>query len=203
MLSTNNTTIDIAKVFPAYMSPFFNYLFMPGFLNLVTVSVLVITFLFVLLSVFLYFFRLQKTLKDTYMYLEVKPTDKTLKSPLSTNQLFVLLHSLGKQNSTFERLINLKRNISLELVSTKEEGIRYILRVLEKDVPMVKKTLLAYLPGIEIEEVADYLVGNLSDKNYLGVKELMLTKPYVYPLQDQSVLNQYDPIVYYSLHDQT
>ncbi len=192
----------MTKVFPSYMTPFITYLFTPDSLTILLISVLVIAFLFILLSVFLYFFRLQKTLKETYVYLEVKPTDKTLKSPLSTNQLFVLLHSLGKQNSAFERLINLKRNISLELVSTKEEGIRYILRVLVKDVSMVKKTLLAYLPGIEIDEVTDYLSSQLgsSNKNYLGVKGLKLAKPYVYPLQDQSTLNQYDPIAYITAH---
>jgi len=199
MLANNLTTIDISKSFPSYLSWIFTGSTFPHIISSIAILLPVAIVLLFALSIILFYLRIKKAIADSYVYLEVKPTDKTLKSPLSTNQLFTLLHSLTKQCSPFEKLIGFKRNISLELVSTKQLGIRYILRVPQKDLSIIKKTLLAYLPGIETNEVSDYLPENITktlEQNQIGIKELRLKNYYVYPLQDQSTLNQYDPIAY-------
>lgn len=153
MFANNFTTIDFSKAFPSYLSWLFTSSVFPQVVSIVTIILAITIVLLILLSIIFFFLRLRKTVKDSIVYLEVRPTDKTLKSPLSTNQLFTLLHSLGRKQSSFEKLIGYKRSISLELVSTKQLGIRYILRVPKKDVSVIKKTLLAYLPGIETNEV--------------------------------------------------
>ncbi len=141
-------------------------------------------------------FQLIKSLQIRYVFLEVKPTDRALKSALSTTQLFTVLHSLEKPKGFIDRLLGIKPTISYELVSTKDDGIRYVLRVPESDKTAIKKTLLAYLPGIEIAEISDYLPLEQSPSTV----HLSLGRNFLYPLQDQSTLNQHDPIAYLTAH---
>ncbi len=177
---------NISDAFPPYITPLFNIGISPQF---------IIGLLLIGIAIFAYlkYLSVKKSLEIKYNFLEIKPTDRTLKSPLSTNQLFTVLHSLERPD--FSWFIKPKRTISFELVSTKEEGIRYVLRVPSRETSTVKKSLLAYLPGIEIKEVSDYVTTQQG-----VIKELKLTKPYVFPLEDQAVLNQYDPIAYMTAH---
>lgn len=179
-------SINASDVFPSYLNPLFNIGISPQF---------IIGLIFIGIAIFVYlkYLSIKKSLGIRYNFLEIKPTDRTLKSPLSTNQLFSVLHSLERPD--FSWFINSKRTISFELVSTKEDGIRYVLRVPARETSTVKKSLLAYLPGIEIKEVSDYLTTQQG-----VIKELRLTKPYVFPLEDQASLNQYDPIAYMTAH---
>lgn len=178
---------NLSDAFPDYLAPLFNIPFSPYFI--IGLFLGIIAFIF-----YIKYLGIKKSLKEKYVFLEVKPTDRTLKSPLSTNQLFTVLHSLEKDSSDW--LIKSKRSISFELVSTKEEGIRFVLRVPYSDTSVIKKNLLAYLPGIEVKEIEDYTP---SDKK-IQIKELQLKRPFVFPLEEQSTLNQYDPIAYVTAH---
>jgi len=128
-----------------------------------TINPLVVRFF--LLGLFLYLFvvifreliSIKYRLFEKYTFLEIKPSDRTLKSPLSTKQLFTVLHSLEKPKSILERIFKIKKTISYELVSTKEDGIRFVFRIPDKDTSAIKKTLLAYLPDVQITKVNDYL----------------------------------------------
>jgi hypothetical protein len=177
MFPNSHSTIDISKAFPSYLSWLFVGSNFTRSSSVLVVSIIVFVVLAVAVTILLFFLRLKKTINEAYVYLEVRPTDVTLKSALSTNQLFTLLHSLGKRQSWFEKIIGLKRNISFELVSTKHMGIRYILRIPQSDVSTIKKSLMAYLPGVETNEVADYLLDiilNVNSLQEIGVKELKL-----------------------------
>jgi hypothetical protein len=198
MMDSNIGAIDYSKNFPDYLSwlftaPISQYLFVLPILMGTIFCFLGAIF------VFLLYIRIKKAITERYTYLEVRPTDRTLKSPLSTNELYTLFHSLGKQNSVIERIIGFKRKLTFELVSTKQLGIRYILRIPDKDKSVIKKTLLAYLPGVEIKETTDYLDDHLTSFP-IGIKEISLKSSYVYPLQSQASLNQYDPIAYVTAH---
>ncbi len=164
-----------------------------------TRSLFIIASIFALLAgylIFCWLIQIIKELKTSRVFLEIKPTSNTLKSSLSTNQLFVALHSLGKQTSLFDKIFKVKQHISCELVSTKQNGIRYILRIPSQDASIIKKTLLAYLSGIEINEISEYLPIHLGGQ----IREIRLLKSFVYPLQEHSTLQQYDPIAYITAH---
>lgn len=162
---------------------------------------------FILLGIFLYLFvviireliSIKYRLFEKYTFLQIKPSDRTLKSPLSTKQLFTVLHSLEKPKSIIERLFKIKKTISYELVSTKEDGIRFVFRIPDKDTSAIKKTLLAYLPDVQITKVNDYLP-NFNKNNLATIKTIKISNKFIYPLQDQSSLNQYDPIAYITAH---
>ena len=183
---------NLVDSFPPYLSFLFNFNFSWQTFLLFGIVAFV---LFIALKIFLKYLEIQSSRKIEYSFLEIKPTDRTLKSPLSTNQLFLGLHSIIKANSS-GWFITTKRNISFEIVSTKEEGIRFILRVPKEDENIIYKNLLAYLPGIEINIVNDYLLTDQSFKT----KELKLKNSYLYPLQDQELLSQFDPIAYITAH---
>src|SRR5690606_8634270 len=80
-------------------------------------------------------------------------------------------------------------------VSTKEEGIRYLLRVNDEDVDLIKKSLLSYLPGINVTVVKDYLPKR-NDINKSVITQFRLANHFAFPLKRQEELSEHDPIAY-------
>lgn len=191
--------INLADSFPPYLGFLFNFPLTWS----TAIGILIASIIFYVL--FWFFNKYLEILgmhKGKYSYLEIKPTDRTLKTPLSTNQLFTVLHSIVKTVSSGWFTTH-KKNISFEIVSTKEQGIRFILRVPTEDESIIYKNLLAYLPGIEIKTVEDYLMIKLlclEETEHLLTQELKLKKSFLYPLQEQELLAQYDPIAYITAH---
>ena len=124
---------------------------------------------------------------------EVSPPTSTEQSSFTTTQLFTSVHGLLRQRSWMLRLFDVTKSYSFEIASTKEKGIRYILRLSSDDAQIIKKNLIAYLPGIQIKETNDYL----SNTSNLGhVIDIGLTNHFAFPLKKQDNLAEYDPIAY-------
>ena len=121
-----------------------------------------------------------------------------MQSAFTTKQLFTILHSLDTEPSFIEKLLQLKKRISYEIVSSRDEGIRYVIYTPEDDVPIIRKNLLSYLPGLEIHEIPDYLPQTIEElKNKANsITEFKLKRSYVLPLKEQGVLGEHDPIAY-------
>lgn len=124
---------------------------------------------------------------------EVSPPTSTEQSSFTTTQLFTSVHGLLRQRSLLLRLFDVTKSYSFEIVSTKEKGIRYILRVGSDDAPIIKKNLIAYLPGIQVKETIEYLDTN-SDQGH--VIDIRLCNHFAFPLKKQDNLPEYDPIAY-------
>ncbi len=150
-------------------------------------------------------------------YLELTFPANTNKSALATEQLYKLLHALGAKQNFLQSVTKQKKIYSLEIVSSRNMGIRYIMVVPKNEAELIHQTLLAYLPGLRVREIPDYLDGqfdyvlnkpkspkddninkgacNDSKKSVsVGVIELRLASDFTLSLQDQKVLDQYDPI---------
>lgn len=156
---------------------------------------------FVIFLITLLVFRLTHRLlliyyqyKQSVIFLEVKPPQETLQSSYTTQQLFTLIHGLANQRSWTERLLGLQKSYSLEIVSTKNDGIRYLLRVGEDDADLVKKSLLSYLPGISVTKAQDYLPESLDQTS--SIVEFKLARHFAFPLRGQVDLKEHDPIAY-------
>lgn len=141
------------------------------------------------------FLNLKIQLKQKYTFLEVKPPQETLQSSYTTQQLFTLIHGLAKQQSWFHRLIGYQKSYSFEIVSSKNDGITYLLRVDEDDADLIKKGLLSYLPGISVVEAQDYLSESI-DETKSTVAEFALSNHFAFPLKRQDELQEHDPIAY-------
>lgn len=153
---------------------------------------------FILLLIIYSFLRLlliRLELKQKYVLFEIRPLTETLQSPLSTQQLFNLIHGLARQRSLFYKLMDSYKNYAFEIVSTKKEGIRYLLRINDEDTELVKKSLLSYLPGISINRVSDYLPRELKN-NQFKIVSFKQSNHFAYPLKNQRLLKEHDPIAY-------
>lgn len=193
-MSNIGDTINLNDALPSYLTPLLTFNYAHWF-PIVGLGLLLLFLLYVYLQIL----KVRYQLKEKRSFLEVIPTSISARSAFSTKQLFTIVHSLENPESLFGGLVTIKQRISCELVSTKEGGIRYILSVPLEDASVIKKSLLAYLPGIQIKEVKDYLPSGfkaITPNQHISIKEIKLKKPFVYPLQEQSLLKEYDPISY-------
>ncbi|MFC1711173.1 type IV secretory system conjugative DNA transfer family protein [Patescibacteria group bacterium] len=166
--------------------PFFGHILI--FIAFVFITVLLI---YVLLRLIV----LRQELKQGFVILEIKPLSVTLQSPLATQQLFKLIHGLAKQRSFFYKLLDSYKSYAFEIVATKKEGIRYLLRTNNEDAELIKKSLLSYLPGISINQVNDCLAKELKNKQF-KITSFTQSNHFAYPLKNQKLLKEHDPIAY-------
>lgn len=134
-------------------------------------------------------------------FLELKFPADTTKSAYATKELFGLLHDLS---------YGPQKTMSLEIVSNKNEGIRYVIGVSENDVSVVKRTLISYLPGLQVHEISDYLENfdsksdnpdaglKRKERKTYGVIEFKLSDDFALPLNTQKVLMEHDPVSFLS-----
>ncbi|MCG3206314.1 MAG: hypothetical protein KCHDKBKB_03049 [Elusimicrobia bacterium] len=135
-----------------------------------------------------------KQLKEKSILFEIKPLKNTEQSSYTTQQLFAILHGLARQRSFINRLFDIQKTYSFEIVSTKNGGITYYTRIGEDEADLVKKTLLSYLPGISVKETTDYL--ELLTKQHKRISSYRLSRHFAYPLKHQEDLASHDPIAY-------
>ena len=155
---------------------------------LVTVAVTTIFFLCIRKL-----FLIQDVLRSNYVLLELTPPATTEKTSYTTQQLFSVIHSLGTQKSFIDKMLGRKALFSFEIVSTQNQGIRYLLRTRSQDVNNVKRSILSYLPHMGVKIVNEYLPRNMKD---IHITEFKLSKHFAYPLQKQDVLYEHDPVAY-------
>ncbi len=144
-----------------------------------------------------WFLKLYLTWKEStkaVTFLEVTPLALTELSSFTTTQLFSAVHGLARQRTWLDRLFGISKHYVFELVSTKELGIRYILRVPTEDSDSIKKNLIAYLPGVKITDSADYL--SVPNTTHGHILEFGLSRHFAHPLKKQEKLAEYDPIAY-------
>ena len=151
---------------------------------------------FALLLLLRKLFVFKKSLQEQSVLLELTPPSFTEKQSYTTDQLFAIIHSLGDQRSIKEKLLGYKARFSLEIVSTKQQGIRYIIRTSPKQADTLRKSLLAYLPDLKVKEVSEYLPENTTHfKNY-KIIEFNLSRHFAFSLKRQNELYKHDPIAY-------
>jgi len=158
-------------------------------------SFLLLTFMFawIVRSIFLF----KYLLSEKSVFLEIIPPARTEQSAYSTEQLFVLINSLGSHRTLFERMLGRRTFFSLEIVSTQKEGIRYLIRTNSKEANTLKRSLLSYLPQIRVNIVKDYLPNTHErESSILSVSEFKLSKHFALPLKQQGELSEHDPIAY-------
>lgn len=158
-----------------------------------TLAILLISFglLFLIRRVL----SLRKTLKEQSVLLELTPPASTEKTAYTTQQLFSVIHNLGKQRSFLDRLIGKKILFACEIVSTQNQGIRYLIRTSPEQVNNLKRSLISYLPHVEVKTVNEYIPRNAQNYN-TKVVEYELSKHFAYPLQKQDSLEEHDPVAY-------
>lgn len=134
------------------------------------------------------------------VFLELTFPADTTKSAYATEELYRLFHTLSRQKSFWDHMLQRKKCYSLEIVSTRNEGIRYILTAESTASDTIQSCLRSYLPGIHIRVIDDYLDPYFQKDDgkakCIGFEELKLAGHFALPLKTQTVLKEHDPISY-------
>lgn len=136
--------------------------------------------------------NLNHVLKRSYVFLELTPPAGTDKASIATQRLFSVLHGLDASRTPKERVLRRKVSFSLEVVSTKTEGIRFIIRVPEADIANIERTINSYMPEVRCKRIRDYLGEHCRGR----VVEVHQTGHFAYPLHSQTEFAEYDPLAY-------
>ncbi len=173
---------------------FFSFLYSHHSITLPLLVILGLIFVLIVLNL-IYKFAWRWLLKrESFVFMELVFPAGNNKSAYATEQFFTLLHSLAKPKDFLYKILGFKKQYSLEITASKDQGIRYILVAPLSDTETLKKGLLSYLPGLKINEVSDYLPTGKQDRNKLtGLK---LAYDFALPLKDNKVLDEHDPIAY-------
>jgi hypothetical protein len=179
---SNNGLLKVVKHNPLFFLPFF----------------ILIIFVILLAVIFRLFFRIKKSVKEVPILLEITPPSHTEKTAYTTTQLFSTFHGLVREQTLLDKLLGKKQRLSFEIVSTKNEGIRYIIRTTPDQVNNVKKNLTTYLSDVSIKTVDDYLPKDFGKHNdyQTQIVEYRLGKSFAFPLQKQNQLEEHDPVGY-------
>jgi len=149
-----------------------------------------------------------KLLKDSRekTFLELTFPQDTSKSAYATEQVYNTMHTIAAQKNG---IFSLRKDFSLEIVSCREEGIRYIIGVPTGDATLIHQLLLSYLPGLKVTELPDYLKSlaeqvqskipegkQAKENNNLTVISMKLSDDFVLPLQSQATLGKHDSMAF-------
>lgn len=128
--------------------------------------------------------------KRELVFLEVTPPMRTERVPEATEQLFAAIHSLGMSRNLLDSLFSYRNSYSLEIVSTKAQGIRFMVGVDKTQAQTVRQTIISYIPDVKIRQVKAYVS---SDGR---VMSFMQSKHFAFPLASHKRLEQHDPVGY-------
>lgn len=151
-----------------------------------------IALLFVLLRFTLWILKLAVTLRQPSSLLEITPPSGSMTQSLATSEFFTVLHGLSGTKSWIRQVFGALQSYSLEIVSSKQKGIRYLLRIAREDAATVEQMLFSYLPDVKIA---------LSDNDYLAdgssrLLEFRQTGHFAFPIGSKEELMSHDPIAY-------
>ncbi len=147
------------------------------------------------LFIFRKLWMLKTVLQQEKVFLEITPPAFTEKTAYTTQQVFSILHDVGSQQSFFDKFLGRKVIFSFEIVSTRNKGIRYIVKTTPEEAQNIEHTVISYLPHVRVKRIADYLLDTVSLKK-AKIVEFKLKKRYAFPLAKQNVLTEHDPVAY-------
>lgn len=124
------------------------------------------------------------------VFLEVTPPSNTSRRDEATIQLFNTLHGLLSNRTRIEKILGLHKRISLEIVATKAEGIRYLVGCNPEELDAVKQALAAYMPELRYKETQDYQQPGTAYTKTISYRQ---AKHYALPLASLGFLDSHDP----------
>ena len=121
-------------------------------LGLLVVSITILAFV---IGLILRLYNYYRKYNQEAVLLELTPPAFTNKAPLATTQLFSVLHGLLKSRSFKDALLRYVPSFSLEIVSTKDKGIRYLIRSSKINEELIRQAVAAYSPDVKVRVVKD------------------------------------------------
>lgn len=183
LLSAHN--LSLSK-YQAYLSGVFDLL------QNILIIALVVLALLTAITIIIKIIRLIRHLREPFLFLEITPPVNAKVPNVTTSQLFNLLFALMEQRSWVERMSLRNSPVSFEIVSNRNDGIKYLIRSPKSRAVNIEKLIRSYLPGSKIKKATDYI----HQMRKPQVMEMHQTKHFSLPLADHSDLKNHDPLNY-------
>lgn len=122
--------------------------------------------------------------------LEVTPPANLSRTSNSTQELFSVIHGLRLSRTRFQKIFKREIVLSFEVVSSKAGGIRYLIKVSDREASSLKKIITSYYPQIKIKEILDETPIDMR------VIEFKQTNHFAFPLKSSDYLDVHDPVAY-------
>ena len=134
----------------------------------------------------------RRKLKQKSVLLEITPPAFQDKVPIATAQLFSVFHGLLKNRSLTNILLRYAPSFSLEIVSSKDQGIRYLIRVDQDSADIMRHNIQAYITDAKVEEVDDYL----HEAAHSSLQVFKQANHFAHPIDTNKAISEHDPVAY-------
>lgn len=141
------------------------------------------------------FISFRRLLRQKVVLLELTPPAHNDQTPEATDELYAVLHGLGMRRVLPDKFRGQITTFSLEIVSTRAEGIRFIIRVNKRDTAAVENNLNSYLPEVIVRRIKDYLP-DLDGLSYTKILSFKQASHYANALASHMSLEKKDPLAY-------
>jgi len=146
-------------------------------------------------SLILDILEFKRLAKQDKVFLELTPTLSSLKSPSATAELFKIIYGFSGILSIKDKLLRHKNILSFEIVSTRSDGIRFIICLPKNKLSSLTQQLVSYFPDIKFKQIKDYLPKDINPDE-VSLLEFKQLGYFAYPLADKSELSIHDPLSY-------
>ncbi len=145
--------------------------------------------------------KLMAGLKRELCFIEITPLYNQANTPQSTEQLLASIHALLRHASWWAKFFRVSKKVSLEIVSTKSDGIRYLICCDKSDEQSIRHLITSYSGNSKMRLVDDY--SHINEAVYLEFRQ---SAHFAYPLKANDQPSSHDPISYITnamtkLHD--
>lgn len=135
---------------------------------------------FVLIAMALRLVRAILFMRRKSVVLEMTPPAFKDKRPDANRMLFQALHGFGQSRTLLEKILGIYNYFSLEIIATKEQGIRYLLRCNEKQYKNLDRIITTHMPEVIIKVVSDPLIP--ASAKAMSLLRIRQSAHYMYPL---------------------
>ncbi|HMI09944.1 MAG TPA: type IV secretion system DNA-binding domain-containing protein [Candidatus Saccharimonadales bacterium] len=146
-----------------------------------------------LFMIYIRFIDLKRVYQQKTVFIEVTPPYEASKTPEAMEQLFHILHGAGATQKLKQKLLRRSNIFSLEVTSTRHEGVRYVIGTSEREADSIERSIAAFLSDSRVKRIDDPL---LRKNAFTKVKEFKQTKHFALPIRTQATFEQHDPIAY-------
>ncbi len=158
--------------------------------KLVLLAIIGVLLIFYCTKIALLFLRRILLMRRDMTWLEITPPATINRTPEATEQLFSVLHGMHTTRTVLHRLLGLAPVMSFEIVSTKTDGIRYLVQVEQTKAKGLQKLITSYVPDIKVALVDRDIMS--SDE----VLEFHESNHYILPITITDTMSRHDPLTY-------
>lgn len=167
---------------------------MPPLLSKIFTAIIILIISVVSLLLIRRLIQLIQFLRRKNVVLELTPPAFKDRRPEANRMLLQALHGYGQSRSFVDRLLGINNYFSLEIVASKDKGIRYLLRVDERQQKNLDRIITTHMPDVLVKQVADPI--EIKNRKSISITRFRQSSHYMYPLVRYERDDTHDPIGY-------